>query len=142
MNGNTSVSLRGNHADFQSNTVSFTQVAFAHPVLSILKMSHPSSFRSPGVISRILIFQSHSGSGFRCSPSVVNLKDCLTQAAFARPVLSPKQLSLARSVGRQELLQEVYVLEHHYLLGLGRPVALQADRTWFKKKEASNQNSL
>jgi hypothetical protein len=41
MNGNTSVSLRGNHADFQSNTVSFIQVAFAHPVLSILRIVSP-----------------------------------------------------------------------------------------------------
>ena len=41
MNGNTSVSLSANHAIFQSNTVSLTQVAFAHPVLSILKIVSP-----------------------------------------------------------------------------------------------------
>jgi hypothetical protein len=43
MNGNTSVSLSGSHANFQSNAVSLTKVAFAHPVLSVpvLKIASP-----------------------------------------------------------------------------------------------------
>jgi hypothetical protein len=66
MNGDTVVSLSVSHAIFQSNTVSLTQVAFAHPVFSVLKIV------SPKQLSLARCYQSNT--------------DFLTQAAFARPV--------------------------------------------------------
>jgi hypothetical protein len=35
---------------YQSDTANFTQVACAHPVFSIVRIAHPSGFRSPGSV--------------------------------------------------------------------------------------------
>jgi hypothetical protein len=104
MNGSTSVSLRGSLADFQSNTVSFTQVAFAHPVLSILKIVSPKQlslarchnsntyFSVP--LTRAVAFAAHP---------VLSVEHPLYRPGSSRPpsaailkIAPPKQLSLVR----------------------------------------------
>ena len=110
MNGNTSVSLSANHAIFQSNTVSLTQVAFAHPVLSILKIV------SPKQLSLARCYQSNTFSltrviAFATHP-VLSVEYCLGHSGSLR---SPS-VTILRSVGRRSFYklaqpsQEVYVL--------------------------------
>ena len=40
---------------YQSDTANFTQVACAHPVFSIVRIAHPSGFRSPGSVILCLL---------------------------------------------------------------------------------------